>query len=87
MSDSKTEKLKLEYPCAWIYKIIGANQNDLQAAVEEIISDRTCKISVSRQSENAKYISLNVELTVESESHRTALYEALRAHRAIKIVL
>jgi len=87
MADLKKEKLKLEYPCAWSYKIIGTDQNDMQAAVEEIVQDRTCKISVSRQSEKAKYISLNIELTVESESHRTVLYEALRAHKAIKIVL
>ncbi|NLD80929.1 MAG: DUF493 domain-containing protein, partial [Smithella sp.] len=30
---------------------------------------------------------MNVELTVESESHRTNLYEALKAHQAIKLVL
>jgi putative lipoic acid-binding regulatory protein len=28
-----------------------------------------------------------VELTVESESQRTALYEALKAHPAVKMVL
>jgi len=59
----------------------------MKSAVCEIIQDRQCRISLSRQSETAKYISLNVELTVESESHRTALYEALKAHQAIKLVL
>jgi putative lipoic acid-binding regulatory protein len=71
----------------WGYKLIGLDQNDMQAAVSEIIHDRTCRISFSRQSENAKYISLNLELIVESESHRRALYDALRAHQAIKVVL
>jgi hypothetical protein len=59
----------------------------MQSAVHDSIRDRSCRISLSRQSETAKYVSLNVELTVESESHRTTLYEALKAHRAIKMVL
>lgn len=87
MSGDKKQKLHLEYPCLWTYKVIGADQDEMKGAVHEIIQDRSCKISLSRQSETAKYISLNVELTVESESHRTALYEALKAHRAIKLVL
>ncbi len=87
MTDPKNKKLHLDYPCAWAYKIIGTDQNDMQTAVAEIIQDRLCRISVSRLSDTAKYISLNVELTVESESHRMALYEALKAHRAIKLVL
>jgi putative lipoic acid-binding regulatory protein len=87
MSGGKKQKLHLEYPCLWIYKVIGADQDEMKIAVTEIIRDRQCKISLSRQSETAKYIALNVELTVESESHRIALYEALKAHRAIKLVL
>jgi len=87
MTKDKKQKLHLEYPCLWVYKVIGANQDDMTSAVLEIIQDRQCRISLSRQSETAKYISLNVELTVESESHRMDLHEALKAHRAIKLVL
>ena len=87
MSDDKKQKLHLEYPCSWIYKIIGADPDDLKSAVCEIIRDRQCRVTLSRQSETSKYICLNVELTVESESHRLDLYEALKAHRAIKLVL
>ncbi len=87
MNDPWNKKLHLQYPCAWLYKIIGTDASALTAAVEEIIQDRSCKIAVSRQSETAKYISMNVEVMVESESHRIALYEALKAHPAIKLVL
>ena len=87
MTDEKKQNLQLEYPCTWVYKIIGYNKAEMQIAVAEII--RTCeyKISDSRSSETAKYHCLNVELTVGSESQRTALYEALKAHRAVKMVL
>jgi putative lipoic acid-binding regulatory protein len=87
MPDDKKRKLQLEYPCPWVYKIIGSDENEMRRAVAEIICDRAYKISHSRDSEKGKYHCLNVELSVESESHRTALYEALKAHQAIKLIL
>jgi uncharacterized protein len=87
MSDKEKQKAQLEYPCPWVYKIIGPDADEMRCAVAEIIRDRSCKVSHSRSSATAKYHCLNVELSVESESHRTALYEALKAHRAVKLVL
>ena len=87
MPDNKKKKIQLEYPCPWVYKIIGPDEDEMHSAVAEIIRDRTYKISHSRKSEKGKYHCLNVALTVESDSHRTTLYEALKAHRAVKIVL
>jgi uncharacterized protein len=82
-----THKLNLKYPCSWVYKIIGPDADKMRHAVAEIIRDRPYKISVSRSSASEKYHSLNVELSVESESHRTALYEELKNNPAIKLVL
>ncbi|MFA5322878.1 MAG: DUF493 domain-containing protein [Smithella sp.] len=87
MRENKEHKLKIKYPCAWIYKIIGVDQDEMRSAVMKIIQDRPCSITLSRQSKNAKYHCLNVELTVESESHRKIIYEALKSHRAIKIIM
>jgi len=87
MFDFNRQKLDLEYPCSWGYKVIGVDQEEMQRAVHEIIQDRPCRITLSGLSRTAKYISLNVELTVESESHRKSVYEALKAHRAVKVVL
>ena len=87
MTNDEKRKVQLQYPCTWVYKIIGPDADEMQRAVAEIICDRVCKISLSRSSEGAKYHCLNVELSVESESHRTALYEALKAHQAVKMVL
>lgn len=87
MPKNKKQRLHVKYPCLWVYKVIGVNQDEMQSAVYDIIRDRSCSISLSRQSETAKYISLNVEVTVESDSHRTTLYEALKTHRAFKVVL
>jgi hypothetical protein len=87
MNDERNQKIELEYPCLWAYKIIGPDKEQMQNAVAEIIRDCKYKISPSHKSVTAKYICLNVELTVESESQRTALYRALKAHSAVKMVL
>ena len=87
MPENKKSQLQLEYPCLWIYKIIGTDPDKMKCAVYEIIRDRQCRITPSHQSETAQYFSMNVELTVESESHRTNIYESLKAHQAIKLVL
>jgi putative lipoic acid-binding regulatory protein len=87
MPDDEKQKVQLSYPCPWVYKIIGPDANEMRSAVAEIICDCTYKISPSHSSEKNKYQCLNVELSVENESKRTALYEALKAHRAVKMVL
>jgi putative lipoic acid-binding regulatory protein len=87
MADNEKKKLQLEYPCPWVYKIIGPDADEMKHAVAEIICDRACKITHSRDSKTDKYHCLNIELSVESESHRTALYDAMKAHKAIKLVL
>lgn len=87
MTDDKTHKAQLNYPCVWIYKIIGTDQSEMKSAVYEIIRDRSCSINFSRSSENDKYHCLNVKVIVESESHRQMIYESLKSHRAIKVIL
>jgi len=87
MTDPQKQKLRLDYPRLWTYKIIGVDQDKMQSAVHEIIRDRPCRVSLSRRSETAKYVCLNIELTVESESHRLVLYEKLKAHPAIDVIL
>jgi len=87
MSENKDNKLQLTYPCVWIYKIIGIDPKAMKSAVAEIIQDRSYSITLSRQSEQGKYSCLNVEVAVESESHRQTIYESLKSHRTIKIIL
>ncbi|HAJ27346.1 MAG TPA: DUF493 domain-containing protein [Syntrophus sp. (in: bacteria)] len=77
----------IDYPSSWSYQIIGADEDGLRRAVGEIIQDRTYRMVLSRSSEKGKYQSFQLEVVVESEGHRLAVYEALRAHPAVKIVL
>ncbi len=77
----------IAYPCRWVYKIIGRDLPLLQSATAEILSGRDYSASPSRSSKGGAYHCLSVELTVESESIRVGLYEMLRRHPAVIMVL
>jgi putative lipoic acid-binding regulatory protein len=81
------QKLLIEYPCRWLYKIIGSDQGELEQAVQQIISGPQCTITVSRSSSSGKYISINCEVEVYSEENRNDLYMALKQHPAVTMVL
>ena len=87
MSQNCNCKAKLNYPCQWLYKVIGTDQEQLRHAVAEIIPTTPCDIKLSNTSSKGKYICLNVELTVQTEKERNTIYESLKAHQHVKIVL
>ena len=80
-------KAKLEYPCQWLYKVIGTNHEQLRQAIMEIINNIPCEISLSNSSSSGKYLCLNLEITVQSEEERNSIYSGLKSHPLIKIVL
>jgi len=86
INESK-EKLELEYPCSWCYKLIGQEKEAIEHAIHEVIQEREHKLSPSKESKNRKYVSLNLDLLVHNEDDRTFIYEALKAHQNIKMVL
>lgn len=81
------KKLELEYPCQWHYKIVGEEKERIIEAVCEIISDKEHTITHSNQSKTGKYISMNLDLLVQNDEERNFIYEALKAHQHIKMVL
>lgn len=80
-------KLVLEYPCAWVYKLIGPDREQLEAAIAAITTPRACTVTPSRTSRTGKYLCLDVELTVQSEAERESLHAAFKSHPAVTIVL
>lgn len=81
------EKLELEYPCNWCYKVVGEEHEMLKKAMREVVLEREHSITHSNTSRTGKYISLNLDLLVHNEDDRQFIYEALKAHRHIKMVL
>ena len=87
MNSGNDNKLEIEYPCKWDYKIIGGSQDLVREAVVEVIGDVDHTLDISNISNTGKYCSLRLEITVVGDEHRTSVYKALAAHPSIKMVL
>jgi len=85
--NERTEKLVLEYPCDWAYKLIASEKKALQKAIHDVIDTREHKLTHSNSSKSGKYVSMNLNLLVHNEEDRNFIYEALKAHSNIKMVL
>ena len=80
-------KVQIHYPCRWLYKVIGFDQERLHRALLEIVSNGSCNISYSNSSSSGKYHCLNLEVTVQSEEERNSIYTALKSNPHVKTVL
>jgi len=80
-------KVQIDYPCHWLYKVIGFDRDKLHQALLEIVNDDSCTISPSNSSRTGKYHCLNFEVTVKNEKERNSIYLALKSHPQVKIVL
>lgn len=79
--------LKIDYPCFWEYKIIGADFELLQEAVAKLVSKRTYELSLPRKSKNKRYIAFDLRLKVWDNADRDKIFAALSSHPAIKLVI
>ena len=99
INDSK-QKVVIEYPCNWCYKIIASERAALEQAIRDVIDERDQKVngearetsldysvSHSNKSKTGKYISMNLDLLVHNEDDRTFIFDALKRHQDIKMVL
>ncbi len=85
--NDRDEKLELTYPCSWAYKLIAGEKEALEKAIHDVILEREHKLTHSKNSKGGKYVSMNLELLVHNEDDRNFIYEALKAHQNIKMVL
>jgi len=80
-------RAQMTYPCSWSYRLIGADQDALRDAAEAVLGPRVCSLCVSNASRTGRYVSVKVEVEVSSEEDRLALFEALRAHPSVVLVI
>ena len=85
--NDRKEKLELTYPCSWSYKLIASEVDALKKAIRDVIDEREHKLTHSKNSKGGKYISMNLDMLVHNEDDRNFIYEALKAHQNIKMVL
>ena len=85
--NDRKEKLELTYPCSWSYKLIGYEKEAIQKAIHDVIDEREHRLTHSNNSKSGKYVSMNLDLLVHNEDDRTFIYDALKKHQNIKMVL
>ena len=84
---TEDKKIQIEYPCEWVYKIIGVDAQRMKIAVSSIDQLKSSVIEQSRESKSGKYVSLNVKMTVHSEDERKEIFGLLGQKSDIKMVL
>jgi putative lipoic acid-binding regulatory protein len=84
---TEDKKMQIEYPCEWVYKIIGVDAELMKVAVNSIDQLESSVIEQSRESKGGKYVSLNVKLIVHSEDERKEIFGLLGKKSDIKMIL
>ena len=86
-SQKSSERPEIEYPCNWVYKVIGEDCSLVKEVIISACAPLEVKISYSHSSSKGKYHSFNAELEVPDEEVRLDIYEILKGSPAIKIIL
>ena len=87
MRDLNNEKLILNYPCNWIYKLIVKRDADIILVLSDILKNRDYTLNPSNISKKSNFQSFTLDLLVHNEDDRKLLYEILYNHPTIKMVL
>ena len=86
-SNFEGRKPEILYPCLWSYQVIGTDEQSLRAAVLDVIGPAPHNWHPGRASTGGKYISLGLELRVEDDAERLAVFKRLSTHPSIRFVL
>ena len=87
MIDLSKEKLELDYPCNWQYKLVGFGEEEIMGAAKEVFGERPFSLTPSKVSKKGKFKSFTVDIIVHNEDDRLELFTILQAHCDIKMVI
>ena len=77
---------KMAYPCTWHYRIIGNSKEELHLAALEIL-DKEFISTPAKESKGGKYHSINIEVIVENQDERDAIFAKFYHDSRVKFVL
>ncbi|WP_200762836.1 DUF493 domain-containing protein [Nitrosophilus alvini] len=81
------QKVQIEYPTVWRYKVIGEDAKKTREAIESAAKNLPCSVTFSKLSTKGKYQSFNADIFVHSEEEREEIYRSLKKHCDITMVL
>ncbi len=79
--------LDLSYPRVWTYKVFGRDEEALRRAITAVVGALEHRVEASNRSRTGKYVSLGVDVTVNTDEERLAIFRALHDHAEIMYVL
>ncbi|MGD9948079.1 MAG: DUF493 domain-containing protein [Desulfobulbus sp.] len=80
-------KPNIEYPCQWHYRLIGEDRTAIMEAIHAAVDVSLCVISEGNASSGGRYLSLNLEISVNNEAERLRLYQLFSDNPAIRVVI
>jgi uncharacterized protein len=86
MSDGPPRPV-LEYPVEWEYRVIGADEDEVRAAIRRVMGAREHVVRDGRRSRAGRWVSVHVELVVPTEEERDRLHRELVAEPAVRMVM
>lgn len=80
-------KLKIDYPCDWSFKVIGSDPLLIKESIEDDFKGFDYNLCESKKSSKGNYTSFNLSLTVESELQRNRFFQILKETPTVKFVI
>ncbi len=80
-------KPQISYPCVWTYRIIGWDEPRLRAVVAEVIGRHEHRLQLARESSGGKYRTLQLELEVRDDAHRSEIFARISQHPDVRFVI
>ena len=77
----------LTYPMSWEYRVVGADEAAVRGAIAEVLGARPHEVQSGLVSRQGRWLSVRVELVVQSEQERDELHRTLVAHPAVRLVM
>lgn len=77
----------IKYPCRWVYKLFGTDQDRMREAVVQSMAGADYMLTPSRSSKYEKYHCMNLDIQVLSEEYRIEKFLALSSHQAFVLIL
>jgi putative lipoic acid-binding regulatory protein len=87
LNNKRQEKLKIEYPCEWGFKLIGKDKEKLEALVSDIMEDKEYRCKEGNVSKNGNFVTLNTYCEVCSQEERDKFFKAFQEHNDVKMVI
>lgn len=88
---SETKLPKIEFPCAYPIKVMGVASEDFQQDILALVRRHAPEVGDEhvkvRPSNKGNYLAITVTIEATGTDQLTVLFEDLKAHSSVKMVL